>query len=239
MEDKSKSIDNFNGNTNNSLFCVFDGHGGDMVARFLQKNFDVTYKKKLGVAGIDIETALKTAFKEVDNEIKKCDFISMGSTGCVVHVIKESVSSLKVYCANIGDTRCSLISPVNIKRLSYDHKASDPTEKNRILKSGGSVINDRVMGQLMLSRAFGDFEFKSFGVKSDPYISKTEIDLNEKNQFLILACDGIWDVLSEDDIKHIIMFGNNDSEDLCKNIMKNALMKGAWDNLSLFVIKLT
>ena len=95
------------------------------------------------------------------------------------------------------------------------------------------------MGQLMLSRAFGDFEFKSFGVKSDPYISKTEIDLNEKNQFLILACDGIWDVLSEDDIKHIIMFGNNDSEDLCKNIMKNALMKGAWDNLSLFVIKLT
>ena len=56
---------------------------------------------------------------------------------------------------------------------------------------------------------------------------------------MIIGCDGIWDVLSEEDVQHIIMFGSNDPEELCKSIMKNALLKGAWDNLSLFVIRLS
>ena len=239
MEDKGKSIDNFTNDPNQSLFCLYDGHGGEHVSRALQTHFDSIYKKKLELYQNDIESALKAAYKDMDNKIKSMELISTGSTACVVHVVKSSNYSCKVYCSNIGDTRCSLISPVKIKRLSYDHKASDPNEKVRILNSGGNVMNDRVMGQLMLSRAFGDFELKEFGVKSEPHVSQTTVDLDEKNQYLILACDGIWDVLSEDDIKHIIMFGGNNSEELCKSIMKNALLKEAWDNLSLFVIKLS
>ena len=239
MEDKGKSIDNFTNDPNQSLFCLYDGHGGEHVSRALQMHFDSIYKKKLELYQNDIESALKAAYKDMDNKIKSMELISTGSTACVVHVVKSSNYSCKVYCSNIGDTRCSLISPVKIKRLSYDHKASDQNEKLRIINSGGNVMNDRVMGQLMLTRAFGDFELKEFGVKSEPYISQTTVDLDEKNQFLILACDGIWDVLSEDDIKHIIMFGGKSSEELCKSIMKNALLKEAWDNLSLFVIKLS
>ena len=82
---------------------------------------------------------------------------------------------------------------MKFKRLSYDHRADDEEEKRRVQNSGGTIINNRVMGALMLSRAFGDFELKSFGVKCEPYYSYTEIDLNEKNQFVILACDGVWD----------------------------------------------
>ena len=238
MEDKGKSIDNFYSKPNQSLFCLFDGHGGDMVSKYLQKNFHLVYKDILTTYNFNIEQSLIASFKEIDKKIKDLELVSVGSTGCVVHVVQETVSTLRVYCANVGDTRCCLISPVNHRRLTYDHRADDPEEKKRILNSGGSVINGRVMGALMLSRAFGDFEFKSFGVKCDPYFHQIQIDLNEKNQFLIIACDGVWDVMDEDDIRQLIMFCNN-SEELCKQIIKGSMKRGAWDNLSVFVVKLT
>ena len=238
MEDKGKSIDNFYSKPNQSLFCLFDGHGGDMVSKYLQRNFHLVYKDILTAYNFNIEQSLVASFKEIDKKIKDLDLVSVGSTGCVVHVVQETISTLRVYFANVGDTRCCLISPVNHQRLTYDHRADDPEEKKRILNSGGSVINGRVMGALMLSRAFGDFEFKSFGVKCDPYFHQIQIDLNEKNQFLIIACDGVWDVMDEDDIRQLIMFCNN-SEELCKQIIKGAMKRGAWDNLSVFVVKLT
>lgn len=238
MEDKGKSIDNFCSKPNQSLFCLFDGHGGDMVSKYLQKHFHLVYKDILTTYNFNIEQSLIASFKEIDKKIKDLELVSVGSTGCVVHVVQETVSTLRVYCANVGDTRCCLISPVNHRRLTYDHRADDPEEKKRILNSGGSVINGRVMGALMLSRAFGDFEFKSFGVKCDPYFHQIQIDLNEKNQFLIIACDGVWDVMDEDDIRQLIMFCNN-SEELCKQIIKGSMKRGAWDNLSVFVVKLT
>ena len=238
MEDKGKSIENFNGDKNQILFELFDGHGGESISHYLQNNFDRVYRKNLKIFKTDYENCFKTTFKELDNEIKKLDLLSMGSTACIVHIIKETPSKLVVHCANCGDTRASLISPMKFKRLSYDHRADDEEEKRRVQNSGGTIINNRVMGALMLSRAFGDFELKSFGVKCEPYYSYTEIDLNEKNQFVILACDGVWDLNTESDFQQLIMFCN-DSEMLCNSIIKNTLRKDAWDNLSVFAIKLT
>ena len=241
MEDKAKSIDNFTNNKYQSLFMLFDGHGGDEVSKYLQRNFDSVYRKNLNniITDTSIESALKNSFIEIDSQIKSLHCPSTGSTGCVVHIVRYSESSYKVYVANIGDTRCSLISPVSYQRLSYDDKASDQKEKDRVLSLGGTITNDRVNGELMLTRAFGDFDLKDKGLISEPHVISKEIDLNVKNQFLILACDGIWDVLSEDDIMQIIMFNNKESEDLARNIMKSAISKEAWDNLSIFVIKLT
>ena len=238
MEDKGRSIENFNNDKNQILFELFDGHGGVSISHYLQNNFDRVYRKNLKLFKNDYENCFKTTFKELDMEIKKLDLVSMGSTACIIHIIKESPSKLVVHCANCGDTRASLISPMKFKRLSYDHRADDEEEKRRVQNSGGTIINNRVMGALMLSRAFGDFELKSFGVKCEPYYSYTEIDLNEKNQFVILACDGVWDLNTESDFQQLIMFCN-DSEMLCSTIIKNTLRKDAWDNLSVFAIKLT
>ena len=91
---------------------------------------------------------------------------------------------------------------------------------------------------LMLTRAFGDFELENVGVYCEPFINKVQVDLNQKNQFVILACDGIWDLNSEREIMEMIMFDNN-STSLVQNIVKNTLRKDAWDNLSIFAIKLT
>ena len=243
MEDKGKSIENFMNEPYQMLFMLFDGHGGETVSTYLQNNFAQTYKEYL-VSYLNnnnnnyIENALKDTFNALNNQIRKLNLSSMGSTACVVHLIWESPSKLVIYSANCGDTRVSLIHPEGYNRLSKDHRADDKDEKKRIIKSGGMVVNGRVMGALMLTRAFGDFELSGFGVIETPYVSKTEIDLNIKNQFLIIACDGIWDLNTESEFQEMVMF-DNDCASLCQKIIRGTLRKDAWDNLSVFCVKLT
>ena len=244
MEDKGKSIENFMNDSSQMLFMLFDGHGGETVSKYLQMNFSEVYKEYLISYSKNnqntnyIENALKDTFNSLNNQIRKLNLSSMGSTACVVHLIWESPSKLILYCANCGDTRASLINCENYIRLSKDHRADDIDEKKRIIKSGGTIINKRVMGALMLTRAFGDFELSGFGVIETPYVSKTEIDLNIKNQFLIIACDGIWDLNTESEFQEMVMF-DNDCASLCQKIIRGTLRKDAWDNLSVFCVKLT
>ena len=251
MEDKSKSIENFNNNINQMLFEIFDGHGGEDISNFLQQNFSTIYKNYLENFNNDIPKSLKHAFKEADEVIKESlnNLDGMGSTGTVVHILWENDITMIVYTGNVGDSRVSLISKNHIIRLSYDHRMSDKKEKERIIKSGLDIINDRIGGELMLTRVFGDYEFKknlsdnskkNKGVICEPFLSKIKIDLNIKDQFLILASDGIWDLISEKEIQQMIGGNNNiNSEKLCAMIIKKALDKDSWDNMSIFAIKLT
>lgn len=244
MEDKGKSIDNFNANTHNLLLTLFDGHGGDSVSKYLQANYDQFFKKRLYETHGNVVNALHTSFLQADKALKEFDFVHVGATGCSVYITQEGNKKV-VYCANVGDTRCTFFSQNKIERLSYDHRADDPKEKQRIINNGGIVINKRVMGQLMLSRAFGDFELKSFGVKCEPYITRKEISNQEKDQFLVIASDGIWDVISEGDVQDyigLLLSSPNDGKSisyaLCEKLIQVALSRGAWDNLSVFTVKL-
>ena len=248
MEDKSKSIENFNNNINQMLFELFDGHGGDDISNFLQQNFTQVYKNNLDAFDYDIPKSLIHTFKEVDELIKDSlsNLEGMGSTGTIVHLLWENDTTLVVYTGNVGDSRVSLISKNHIIRLSYDHRMSDEKEKERIMKSGLEIINERIGGELMLTRVFGDYEFKqnekgkTKGVICEPFLSKIKIDLNIKNQFLILASDGIWDLISEKEIQQIIAGNVNiNSDKLCTMIIKKALDKDSWDNMSVFAIKIT
>ena len=165
----------------------------------------------------------------------------MGSTGTIIHLLWENDTNLMVYTGNVGDSRVSLISPTHIIRLSYDHRMTDEKEKKRIIESGMEVIDNRIGGELMLTRIFGDYEFKSMerkGLICEPFLSKIKIDLNKKDQFLILASDGIWDLVSEEEIQQMIRM-NISSEKLCALIVKKALDKDSWDNMSVFAIKVT
>ena len=244
MEDKSKSIENFNNNTNQMLFELFDGHGGEDISNFLQQNFAQIYKQYLEINNYNIPKSLTNSFKELDEMIKESltNLDGMGSTGTIIHLYWETNSKLVVYTGNVGDSRVSLISPTHIIRLSYDHRMSDEKEKKRILESGIEVIENRIGGELMLTRIFGDYEFKTKenkkGLICEPFLSKIKIDLNIQNQFLILASDGIWDLVSEKEIQQMIA-KNTNSEKLCAMIIKKALDKDSWDNMSVFAIKLT
>ena len=89
MEDKSKSIENFNNNINQMLFELFDGHGGDDISNFLQQNFTQVYKNNLDAFDYDIPKSLTHTFKEVDELIKDSlsNLEGMGSTGTIVHLL--------------------------------------------------------------------------------------------------------------------------------------------------------
>ena len=239
MEDKGKSIENFNNNKNEIVFELFDGHGGEEISFYLQKNFDEIYKNYLIENEYDIKKSLKDCFIEINEQIRNLEIENMGSTGCIIHLIYDNnLNKLKIYCGNIGDTSTTSFSKDKITRLSYDHRISDKEEKKRVIFRGGKIINERLNGVLMLSRCFGDFELEEHGLICDPFINEIEVDLNIKNQMLILACDGIWDLVNEDDILKMINKDSN-TENLTKKIIKCALDNSAWDNLSVFAIKLS
>ena len=88
-----------------------------------------------------------------------------GSTACVAIIRKEANHSV-LYIANAGDTRAVLCKNGQAERLSIDHKASDPTEIDRVKSVGGKIIDGRVAGGLAITRAMGDHAYKSFGVTS-------------------------------------------------------------------------
>ena len=89
--------------------------------------------------------------------------------------------------------------------MSYDHKPEDRIERERIYNAGASIIDGRVNGNINLSRAIGDLEYKENAslppeqqaVTAFPDIK--EVTLQPNDEFIVLACDGIWDVLSNQD----------------------------------------
>ena len=235
MEDKGRSILNYNNDPNKLLFCLFDGHGGDEVSSYLQKNFGRIMKKYIYEIENN-EINFEKLFKEIDLEFKNCKYYKMGSTATIVYITQEIVNNKKkLYCINIGDTRCILTHTTGSRKLSYDDLVDDEKEYNRIINEGGYIKNGRVNGQLMISRAFGDWEYKSYGVICTPHVTK--IDINDKYKYIIMASDGIWDVLDDLDVYKLSLTAEN-SVNLCNLIIQDALDKDSTDNLSCFVIKL-
>jgi protein phosphatase PTC1 len=93
-----------------------------------------------------------------------------------------------LYVANAGDARGVLCRKGRALRLTYDHKGTDKQEAKRIMDSGGFVMSGRVNGVLAVTRSLGDSSMKEFVVGA-PYTTETE--LNEDDELLILACDGV------------------------------------------------
>jgi serine/threonine protein phosphatase PrpC len=237
MEDKGKSINNFNNSPNNVLFCLFDGHGGHEVSTYLQSNFSTEFKNIIQNTpkNTDLTNIFMNLCKDIDEKIKNENYNNIGSTGCIVYITEEN-NKKYLYCVNLGDTRCVLLKDNNdYLRLSYDDRASDEAENKRIIDEGGMVFSGRVFGILMLSRAFGDWELKEYGVSNVPHVYKMEITNDCKN--LIIASDGIWDVINESELNDLMLESIN-SKDLCDKIMNLTVERGSMDNLSCFVIKL-
>jgi len=233
MEDQGKSIENLNGDPNQILFCLFDGHGGGEVSEFLKNNFGEYMKKILPFKNYPGDFA--KLFKLLDKKVESLYTPEAGSTAGIAYIEKKNGKRF-LYCANVGDTRSILIKKNNkILKLSYDDRVSDRKEKERIIKQGGIIFNGRIYGQLMLSRCFGDWSIKEYGVIVLPHVAR--IELTSDDLYLILATDGVWDVLSDDDIVKLTKINSN-SLGICKNIVIESLNRESEDNISCFVISL-
>jgi len=130
------------------------------------------------------------------------EFESMA--GCTANV--AIIYKNQLFVANAGDSRCCLMDNGKVTELSTDHKPDLEGEKDRITKAGGFVSDGRINGNLNLSRALGDFEYKkndSLKPKEQLVISYPDIKtftLSPNAEFILMGCDGIWESLPNEDI---------------------------------------
>ena len=240
MEDCGRVYDHFMDDPYKSYFSLFDGHGGAEVAKYACDHLHKIFSKYLSEHRTKVEKALKKSFLVLDEELKKFkNTDSIGSTATVIFINRETDAMLGtkkvVYCANIGDTSCVLFSKSGCKKLSCDHRCNDEGEISRIKKSGGIIMNERLNGKLEITRGFGDFAMKSKGLTCEPFINK--IVLSESDKFVILCTDGVWDVVNEEDLFYLTL-NIEQTDQIARDIIKQAMENGSTDNMSCIVIKL-
>ncbi|KAJ6215891.1 hypothetical protein RDWZM_010391 [Blomia tropicalis] len=208
MEDAHTILLSMPNDPSASFFAVFDGHGGAKVANYAAENlYKCVNTNPLYVEG-RYEEALKDAFVEFDkamfNDEKMRDELA-GSTAVII-LVKDG----NIYCANIGDSRAVASFAGNVDPLSFDHKPTGQIEMNRIVSAGGWVQFNRVNGNLALSRAFGDFVFKrneKRSVTEQIVIALPDVQqrpLSDELEFIVLACDGVWDVMTNDEVVEFV-----------------------------------
>ncbi|CAG9331130.1 unnamed protein product [Blepharisma stoltei] len=230
MEDGHKIIDSYLGDPNQGFFAIYDGHGGSEAVDYCKNRLHEELRKALHEFSDDVSMAFSRCFKKVDDQLRLAGAATSGSTATIALIRKESHQRV-LYVANVGDSKAVLVKSSGFEQLSYDHKGTDASEIDRIVSSGGYLIRGRVAGQLAVTRALGDHHLKTSGVSSEPYVSRRVITPNE--QFLVLASDGLWDVVNERELEGLK--GRNSME-IGNRLMERAINGGSQDNICILTI---
>ncbi|KAF4322382.1 hypothetical protein BBO99_00002964 [Phytophthora kernoviae] len=233
--------------------AVFDGHGGSAVSTYIAQKIigaitatesfqkDPKSPESLAVALCEGFMAADELLKEDPEHGTSCD--EVGSTGLFAIVTPKDV-----VCANVGDSRCILSNTKipEVLQLSVDHKPDLEFEKQRIVAAGGTVFRGRVCGGVAVSRSFGDLWFKRNAelkphqqlVTSEPCVRVQRRD--QADEFLVLCCDGIYDVMSNDQLRKFIRSklknGVKNPKDISEMLLDECLSKGSRDNMSAVIV---
>ena len=187
---------------------------------------------------------IKDIFANLDLNLSLQKNFDTFKSGCTCILIIQI--GPKIICANVGDSRAILVysnspnlSNTKIFPLSLDSKPNLPSELKRIINCGGEVhqrINNkgeyvgpmRVYAKgrdfpgLAMSRSFGDFQCKKYGVINEP--SFVEYSLDENCKYIVIGSDGVWDFLENE---NVVKIGNkyyikNNPEGFCNEILESA-----------------
>lgn len=212
MEDGHKFVDPLlhgRGNEDHwGFFAVYDGHGGRQEVEYCEAKLHEVVLAELrslapdikDVADSDVRSALSSAFQKIDGQLAMLGAWESGCT-CTVALTHRQGSGLTLHVANVGDSRAVLVGDGSAKRISVDHRASDPAEARRVAQEGGIVRHGRVGGQLSVSRSLGDHHLKCSGVSCVPDVCSYEaVD----NHALVIASDGLWDALEDHETWEIL-----------------------------------
>ncbi|PNH01260.1 putative protein phosphatase 2C 8 [Tetrabaena socialis] len=226
------------------FFGVFDGHRGDQVAQCCATRLPLNLVDELSKGeSSSIPTSLTSAFHATDAELGPCGR-ETGSTAVVA-----LLGDADVYIAHCGDSRAIVSKGGTAHQLSDDHRPARDDEMSRIKEAGGFCCNFGrgnmyVMGQLAVTRSFGDFDLR-------PYvIAQPELVVHARtpdDEFLVLASDGLWDALSNQEVVNIIRRclarakdrGQQDGLDItAKVLVKMAIRHGSTDNVTAIIVLL-
>lgn len=186
---------------------------------------------------VDVPAALRAAYAKMDAMLKKRRCVCVGATA-VTCVLRRSAAGVVLTTANCGDARAVLCRSGRPLRLSEDHRPGGKMEGERVVECGGFVTNGRVNGVLNVSRAFGDHCMKSV-VVCTPFVR--EILLGAMDEFVVLACDGLWDFVKEDDVVGVARLAFDrglGAGEVAELLVRTAMERGSTDNVSVVVVQL-
>ncbi|KAK8553629.1 hypothetical protein V6N13_062426 [Hibiscus sabdariffa] len=215
------------------LFGVFDGHGGARAAEYVKHNlFSNLIRHPKFIS--DTKSAIADAYNHTDSEFLKSENNQnrdAGSTASTAVLVGD-----RLLVANVGDSRAVICRGGSAFAVSRDHKPDQSDERQRIEDAGGFVMwagTWRVGGVLAVSRAFGDRLLKQY-VVADPEIQEEKVD--SSLEFLILASDGLWDVVSNEEAVAMVK-PIQDPELAAKRLMREACERGSADNITCVVVR--
>jgi serine/threonine protein phosphatase PrpC len=240
------------------LFGLYDGHGGSYVSKELashlnyiiaQKFEELRPAKKSTFSYVlqpwtlsphhyehQIHRSLEMSYKLIHDSLDNDSAKNQGSTALTAVITQKNI-----IVANTGDSRAVLCTDGNAIALSVDHKPNRADEYERITALGGKVITyagaPRVQGVLALSRAMGDLALAPYVICTPEIVMHTR---SSTDQFLILACDGVWDVFSNQEAGDIVLteLKNSDANGAAQKLVQAAYDAGSTDNISAIVIVL-
>ncbi|CAK1545186.1 unnamed protein product [Leptosia nina] len=204
MEDRHVEIGNLEAlfdidtTEHTSFYAVYDGHAGSSAAQYCAAHLH-QYLVESPNFKTNIRNALQDAFLKTDAEFirksKNEHRVVGGSTAVVV-----CVRGKRLMVAWAGDSLALVAQRMRVMQLVHPHNPSREDERERIEALGGIVTywgTWRVNGQLAVSRAIGDAQYKPYVIARPEVVA---LDLDGDEDFLVVACDGLWDVVSEDEV---------------------------------------
>ncbi|KAG7202896.1 hypothetical protein KM043_010040 [Ampulex compressa] len=247
MEDAHRAITGLeSGLSDWSYFAVFDGHAGALVSAHSAKHLLKCIMQTEEFKAEDVIKGIHSGFLRLDDEMRDLPEMSSGTDKSGSTAVCAFISPKNIYIANCGDSRAVLCQSGNPTFSTRDHKPVLPAEKERIQNAGGSVMIQRVNGSLAVSRALGDYEYKNLKdrgpceqlVSPEPEIFVLDRD-DAHYEFLVLACDGIWDVMNNEDLCNFIhsrLLLTDDLRAVTNQVIDTCLYKGSRDNMSIVLV---
>jgi serine/threonine protein phosphatase PrpC len=233
--------------TGEILGAIYDGHGGDFVSSYLGKHLlkSLTHTRD--------STSIQEKLYKIQSDLVRNHHKKASECGSTVLVCRISPKGNELQVVNLGDSRAIVIQKASKPRvLTQDHKPENPDERLRITQEGHKVYWDkqdevyRVDGY-SVSRGLGDLTARGLSREGDIRIHK----LNDDAKYVVLACDGVWDVLTSQDVSTFIkeaskkQVKNNgtpiesgkNKNNLAFLLAKHALQQGSMDNTSILIFE--
>ena len=166
--------------------------------------------------------------------------------GCCAVICLWVRDQKKLVIANLGDSRAVLCSKGKAIPLTNDHRPTSSSETERIIKHGGAIPpNGRLFNIFSISRALGDKDFKIGPLEgilsSEPDVS--EVFLTSSDYFIILASDGFWDVVTNDEaivltVQYFSRYSVYNLGKVTKELVNEAVRRGSTDDITVLVLLL-
>ncbi|XP_071727847.1 probable protein phosphatase 2C 49 [Rutidosis leptorrhynchoides] len=234
-----------------SFYAIFDGHGGSEASSYVKHNALKLFFDESNLPQPDLvdDSLLKElqdyhckAYLRADQAL--ADECSI-SDYCGTTALSILILDRHLIVANVGDSRVVVSRKGVAIQMSNDHRPSYLQEKERVEKLGGYFEDGYLNGELGVTRALGDWYMKSPNGLRSVLIAEPEMghmDLSEDDEFMIIGCDGIWDVMSNEEAVGIVrreLLKNNEPQRCAMEIVNQALGRHAIDNLTAIVVCFT